>query len=401
MNKWSQYDDIFHDTVNKIKGENRYRIFTPLSYIKDSFPKAYAPTLKKDVVVWCSNNYLGMSQHPDVIKSLCDTAQNVGVSAGGTRNISGTHCAVDELEKELADLHKKEKALVFTSGYIANQSTISAIGKIIPDCVIFSDSDNHASIIHGIRESKLQKEIFRHNDTNHLRELITKYPLNKPKLIIFESVYSMSGTVAPFREIIELAKEYNAMTYVDEVHAVGMYGDEGQGMAAVYDCDKDIDIIQGTLGKAYGAVGGYIAGKNEVVDAIRSIAPGFIFTTTLPPCIAAAATASIKHLRSSSAERLRHQEIVRKTKSRLLESNIEIINNNTHIIPVLIGDAELSRNISVGLLEKFNIYVQNINFPTVPKGRERLRVTPTPLHTQDMLEELVEGLKYFFKHQQT
>ncbi len=400
MSKLSHYDDIFHDAVKKIKEENRYRVFTTLNYLKDLFPIAYAPTLNKDVVVWCSNNYLGMSQHPDVIKSLCETAQTVGVSAGGTRNISGTHGAVDELERELADLHRKEKALVFTSGYIANQSAISAIGKIIPDCVIFSDSNNHASIIHGIRESKLQKEIFRHNDMTHLRELIGKYPLSKPKLIIFESIYSMSGTVAPFQEIVALAQEFNAMTYIDEVHAVGMYGTEGQGMASVYGCDKDIDIIQGTLGKAYGVIGGYITGKSIIVDAIRSIAPGFIFTTTLPPCIAAAATASIKHLRSSKDERLKHQEIVMRTKTFLLEADIQIINNDTHIIPVLIGDAELSRMISITLLEKFNIYIQNINFPTVPKGRERLRITPTPLHTEKMLEELVFALKYLLKPKQ-
>jgi 5-aminolevulinate synthase len=400
MSKLSDYDDIFNAAVNKIKEENRYRVFTPLNYLKDSFPIAYVPTLQKDVVVWCSNNYLGMSQHPEVIKALCEAAQAVGVSAGGTRNISGTHGAVDALEKELADLHRKEKALVFTSGYIANQSTIAAIGKIIPDCIIFSDSDNHASIIHGIRESKLQKEIFKHNDVSHLRELIIKYPLNKPKLIIFESIYSMSGTVAPFQEIVDIAQEFNAMTYVDEVHAVGMYGSEGQGMASIYGCDKDIDIIQGTLGKAYGVIGGYIAGKSVIIDAIRSIAPGFIFTTTLPPCIAAGATASIKHLRYSQNERLRHQEIVMKTKARLLESDINIINNDTHIIPVLIGDAELSRGISRQLLDKFNIYIQNINYPTVPKGRERLRITPTPLHTEKMLEELVLALKYLLKQQQ-
>jgi 5-aminolevulinate synthase len=385
------YEKLFCDAIQKIKEENRYRIFTPLNY--NSFPIAYAPTLKKEVVVWCSNNYLGMSQHPDVIKALCESAKSVGVSAGGTRNISGTHGAVDELEKELADLHSKEKALVFTSGYVANQSAIGAIGKIMPECIIFSDADNHASIIHGIRESKLQKEIFKHNDMDHLRELLSKYPYDKPKLIIFESVYSMSGTIAPFKEIVEIAKEFNAITYVDEVHAVGMYGTEGQGLASVYGCDQDIDIIQGTLGKAYGVIGGYIAGKEYTIDAIRSIAPGFIFTTTLPPCIAAAATSSIRYLRSSSIERNKHQEIVRKTKEKLYASGINIIQNSTHIIPVMIGDPDISKKVSISLLNDYGIYVQNINYPTVPKGRERLRITPTPFHTEKMLEDLVSALK--------
>lgn len=386
-----RYEKLFCDAIHKIKEESRYRIFTPLNY--NSFPIAHAPTLNKNIVVWCSNNYLGMSQHPEVIKALCDSATSVGVSAGGTRNISGTHGAVDELENELADLHGKERALVFTSGYVANQSAIGAIGKIMPECVIFSDADNHASIIHGIRESKLQKEIFRHNDMDHLRELLSKYPHEKPKLIIFESVYSMSGTTAPFKEIVEIAKEFNAITYVDEVHAVGMYGAEGEGLASVYGCDGDIDIIQGTLGKAYGVIGGYIAAKEYIVDAIRSIAPGFIFTTTLPPCIAAAATTSIRYLRSSSAEREKHQQIVRKTKEKLCASGINIIQNNTHIIPVMIGDPDISKKVSMSLLRDYGIYVQHINYPTVPKGRERLRITPTPFHTEKMLEDLVSALK--------
>ncbi len=385
------YEKLFCDAIQKIKEESRYRIFTPLNY--NSFPIAYAPTINKKVVVWCSNNYLGMSQHTEVIKALCNSANSVGVSAGGTRNISGTHEAVNELERELADLHGKEKALVFTSGYVANQSAIGAIGKIMPNCVILSDADNHASIIHGIRESKLQKEIFRHNDMDHLRGLLSKYPYDKPKLIIFESVYSMSGTTSPFKEIVEIAKEFNAITYVDEVHAVGMYGAEGEGLASVHGCDGDIDIIQGTLGKAYGVIGGYIAAKEYIVDAIRSIAPGFIFTTTLPPCIAAAATSSIRYLRSSSAERERHQQIVKKTKEKLCAAGINIIQNNTHIIPVMIGDPDISKKVSISLLNDYGIYVQNINYPTVPKGRERLRITPTPFHTEKMLEDLVSALK--------
>lgn len=385
------YDDCFQKAVQKIQEENRYRIFTPLEYRR--FPVAYAPSLKREIVVWCSNNYLGMSQHSAVINALCKSAKEVGVSAGGTRNISGTHVAIDDLELELADLHQKEKALVFTSGYVANQSAIGAIGKILPDCVIFSDSDNHASIIHGIRESKLEKHIFRHNDMNHLRELLSQCSISRPKLIIFESVYSMSGSIAPFHEIVGLAKEFNAMTYVDEVHAVGMYGNEGQGMARVFDCDSKIDVIQGTLGKAFGVIGGYIAGNANVVDAIRSIAPGFIFTTTLPPCIAAAATASIQHLRVSNDERRKHQEIVNETKKSLKKASINCIETDTHIIPVLIGNAEKSREVSRRLLNEFGIYVQHINFPTVPIGKERLRITPSPFHTEEMIKNLVCALK--------
>lgn len=385
------YEEKFQSAVDNIKQQKRYRIFTPLEYRQ--FPVAFAPSLGKEIVVWCSNNYLGMSQHTAVVKALCDSAKSVGVSAGGTRNISGTHVAVDELECELSDLHKKEKALVFTSGYVANQSTIGGIGKILPDCVIFSDADNHASIIHGIKESKLEKHIFRHNDVEHLRELVSTYPKAKPKLIIFESVYSMSGSIAPFREIVSVAKECNAMTYLDEVHAVGMYGNEGEGMAAACGFAHEIDIIQGTLGKAFGVIGGYIASKSCIVDAIRSIAPGFIFTTTLPPCIADAATASIRHLRKSTIEREKHQEVVAKTKSALTTAGINCMTSDSHIIPVFVGDAEKSREISHQLLEKHNLYVQNINYPTVPVGRERLRITPTPFHTDEMIERLVEGLK--------
>lgn len=388
---FSNYHKLFADAVSKVKNESRYRIFTPLNY--HSFPIAYAPNLDKDVVVWCSNNYLGMSQHPKVVSALCDSAQNVGVSAGGTRNISGTHGAIDDLEIELADLHCKEKALIFTSGYVANHSTLGALGKIMPDCVILSDSDNHASIIHGIKESKLEKVIFNHNDINHLQELLSKYPYNKPKLIVFESVYSMSGSIAPFAHILEAAKQYNAMTYVDEVHAVGMYGPCGEGMTAEMGFANQIDIIQGTLGKAFGVIGGYIASNSVVIDAVRSIAPGFIFTTTLPPCIAAAATASIQHLRNSCIERQKHKEVIKKVKQGLSSTNINFIDHNTHIIPVIIGDAKLSREMSEKLLDKFNIYIQNINFPTVPKGTERLRITPTPLHTDEMIDELIIALK--------
>jgi len=385
------YEERFQTAVEKVKAEKRYRTFTPLEYRQ--FPVAYVPSLMREIVVWCSNNYLGMSQNQNVVDALCKSATTVGVSAGGTRNISGTHVAIDQLESELSDLHGKEKALVFTSGYIANQSTIGAIGKIMPDCVIFSDADNHASIIHGIRESKLEKNIFRHNDVEHLRELISAYPKEKPKLIVFESVYSMSGSIAPFGKIIEIAEEFNAMTYLDEVHAVGIYGNEGEGMAGQCNYAHKIDIIQGTLGKAFGVIGGYIASKSSIVDAIRSTAPGFIFTTTLPPCIAAAATASIRHLRASKFEREKHREVVMKTKRALEKGGINCMESNSHIIPVFVGDAEKSREMSVALLEKFNIYVQNINFPTVPVGRERLRITPTPFHSDEMIGHLVKSLK--------
>ncbi len=386
------YDEAFSTALKQIKTEKRYRVFTPLEYLKGNFPLAYAPTLGKNITVWCSNNYLGMSQHPEVINALCESAQNFGVSAGGTRNISGTHTAIEALEKELASLHDKESALVFTSGYNANQAAIAAIGKIIPDCVIFSDADNHASIIHGIKNSSLTKEIFRHNDTQHLEELIKKYPLDRPKIIIFESVYSMSGTIAPFIEILKIAKRYNAITYVDEVHAVGMYGAEGQGMASVYGVADEMDIIQGTLGKAFGVIGGYIAGKKVIVDAIRSIASGFIFTTALPPCIAAAATTSIRYLKKSNIERQKQQQVVKVVKDRLDALGISFIRNNTHIISILVKDPEISRLISSDLLHNFSIYVQNINFPTVPRGKERLRITPTPMHTNTMIDELIHSL---------
>lgn len=391
MSTGSQHYRRFQSVIDQVKAEQRYRTFLPLEY--NTFPNAYAPTLRKNIVVWCSNNYLGMSQHTDVVQALCKSAQSVGVSAGGTRNISGTHVAIDELEVELAKLHNKQRALVFTSGYVANQSTISALGKIIGDCVVFSDADNHASIIHGIKESRLEKNIFRHNDIEHLNQLISSYPTNRPKLIIFESVYSMSGSVARFNEIIEVAKKHNAITYVDEVHAVGMYGGRGEGMAAERGAADDIDIIQGTLGKAFGVIGGYIAGKSEVVEAVRSIAPGFIFTTTLPPCIAAAATASVRNLQGNSFIRSKHQEVVRKTKEALACAGIKCLPSETHIIPVLIEDAELASVVSKRLLEEFSIYVQHINFPTVPKGGERLRITPTPFHTDNMISCLVKALQ--------
>jgi 5-aminolevulinate synthase len=379
---------FFEKALEKIKEEARYRSFTKIHY--SNFPKAFLSDSGEEITVWCSNNYLGMSCHPKVIEALCNKAKQVGVGSGGTRNISGNHEDLIKLEESLADLHSKERALVFTSGFVANQATLGSLGKILPDSVIFSDSDNHASIIQGIKESGLAKEIFQHNNINHLREVLEKYPKEKPKFIVFESVYSMTGTIAPFKEIIALAKEFNAMTYLDEVHAVGLYGTRGEGKASDY--AKDIDIIQGTLGKAFGVIGGYIAGDNLVLDAIRSLAPGFIFTTSLPPLLAAAARASIEHLKVSQEERRKHQEMVEKTKKALKKAGIKILENDSHIIPLLVGDPNKAREISQRLLYEDKIYLQHINYPTVPKGTERLRITPGPLHSEEMLDHLILSL---------
>jgi 5-aminolevulinate synthase len=383
---------LFEKTLNKIKQEERYRSFTELYYT--DFPKAFLPQLDKEITVWCSNNYLGMSCHPLLLKVFCQRAEEVGLGAGGTRNISGNQTDLVQLEASLADLHQKERALVFTSGFVANQASLGALGKVLTNGIIFSDSDNHASIIQGIKESGLAKEIFPHNNTVKLRELLEKYPKDQPKIIVFESLYSMSGTIAPFEEIITLAKKFGAMTYLDEVHAVGLYGERGEGKAGPY--AKDIDIIQGTLGKAFGSIGGYITGDDLVVDTIRSLAPGFIFTTALPPALAAAARASIDYLKSSKIERIKHREMVEKTKVALRKAKINLLENDSHIIPIIIGNAARAREISQELLVNYDLYLQHINYPTVPAGTERLRITPTPLHSDEMLDHLITSLKKFF-----
>lgn len=382
------YLNAFSAALEKLHTEGRYRVFNNIEYLPDQTPKAYHAGLNKEIVVWCSNDYLGMSHNHDVINAAKETIDRMGVGAGGTRNISGSNTPIMNLEKELASLHRKEKGLVFTSGYVANHTTLSTLSKILPNLVILSDSSNHASMIHGILDGKLEKLIFRHNDIEHLEDLLKSQPIDRMKLIAFEAVYSMSGDIAPIKDIVRLAKKYNALTYIDEVHSVGIYGLEGAGMAAELECMDDIDIIQGTLAKAYGVIGGYISGKNVIVDAIRSYAPGFIFTTALPPGIAAAALASVQYLRRSDDERLKLRDNIMLLKDGLLSNGINC-STDTHILPIVIGDPFKCKLISERLINEFGIYVQHINFPTVPKGRERLRVTPSPLHTKEMIDDFI------------
>lgn len=389
------YEQAFTDAVEQVKLEKRYRTFTQLRYIAGKAPRAYAPELQKEITVWCSNDYLGMSQHPVVVEACINTVKAIGVGAGGTRNISGTHEPIANLERELASLHRKESALVFTSGYIANQASLSTLAKIIPNCIIFSDADNHASIIHGIRESRLQKHVFRHNDMDHLEILLRQYDLTVPKIIVFESVYSMTGSTVPLVRIRQLAQKYNALTYIDEVHSVGMYGKEGAGIVSLL--DEQVDIIQGTLAKAYGVIGGYIAGTKNVVDAIRSLASGFIFTTALPPSIAAAALASVRYLRKSEVERQKLHHNARLLKEGLRKIQAPLLENETHIVPLLIGNPEKAREMQHLLLNKYSIYVQAINYPTVPRGRERLRITPSPMHTEQMITDLIKAIDSCYK----
>ncbi len=337
-----------------------------------------------------------MSQKPTVIRALSNAADAYGTGAGGTRNISGTSGAIVALEAELAALHRKESALVFTSGYVANEASISAIAGLLNNALIFSDEKNHASIISGIRNARCNKIIFRHNDLAHLEEMLAEQPLNRPKVIVFESVYSMDGDTAPICEIVTLAKKYNALTYLDEVHAVGMYGDEGGGMAQMLGVQDRVDIIQGTLGKAYGVVGGYIAASNVICDSVRSFGSGFIFTTALPPALARGALVSVQHLRQSGTERLIQKQQANKLKNKLLDAGQPLVDSNTHIIPVMIKDAAKCNRICEILLKDFGLYVQPINYPTVPIGAERLRLTPGPLHTDSMIDDLVDALSYAF-----
>lgn len=386
------YTHMFEKVLRSVRDEGRYRVFIEIDYKVGQAPYAYNKKLDKQIIVFCSNDYLGMSQHPIVIDTLIKTAQECGVGAGGTRNISGNSSYIAELELDLALLHNKEAALVFTSGYVSNQATLATLAKIMPDCVIFSDELNHASIIKGIRESKLEKQIFSHNDLVNLEELLKKYTLERPKLIVFESMYSMLGDVTPIKVICNLAKKYNALTYIDEVHSVGLYGKGGAGMAEKLGVMDRVDIIQGTLAKAYGVIGGYIAAKSIIIDSIRSLASGFIFTTALPPAIAAAATASIRYLKNNEEVRQRHQQSVKKVKNGLKEFGISFLDYGTHIISVMINDPFLVKKVAEDLLDLHGIYVQHINFPTVPRGKERLRITPSPLHTDQMIEKLIVGL---------
>ncbi len=382
----------FKQKIAELHAEDRYREFVDISRICGEFPCAINNQNGKKITVWCSNDYLGMGQNPAAIKSAIDAINSFGVGAGGTRNISGTSHSVTLLEQKLAELHQKESALSFVSGFIANDATIQALAKIIPNLVIFSDAKNHASIIAGIRNSKLQKCVFRHNDMTHLEELLQNFSKDQPKIIIFESVYSMDGDFGKVAEIVALAKEYGALTFIDEVHGVGIYGATGAGLCEQLGLLDEIDIIQGTFAKSFGVIGGYIAAKSEIIDAIRGTASGFIFTTALPPSIAAAAVANISYLQKSSIEREKMQQNVKYLKGELKKYAVSIVENQSHIISVKIGNAKKAKEISQGLLNNFNIYVQHINFPTVDKGDERLRITVTPLHSKIMIDDLVRAL---------
>lgn len=384
----------FKQAIERLKDENRYREFLDISRIRGEFPQAINNKNGKKITVWCSNDYLGAGQNEAAIIKAKEALDQYGLGSGGTRNISGTSNILIKLEKEIAALHGTEAALSFVSGYVANDATIQTLAKILPDLVIFSDQKNHASIIAGIRNSQAVKEIFAHNDVAHLEELLKKYPLTQPKLIIFEAVYSMDGDFGEVKEIVDLAKKYQALTFIDEVHAVGLYGNNGAGYAEEIGLAKEIDIIQGTCGKAFGTIGGYIAGKHEIIDAIRSLASGFIFTTALPPVIAAATIANISKNRVDDSVRKKLHQNVAALKAELNRAGIELIKNNSHIISIKIGDAARAREVSKRLLDEFNIYVQHINYPTVAKGDERLRITITPLHSKEMIAEFVAALKH-------
>jgi 5-aminolevulinate synthase len=388
-----KYDAFFADALSRLRDERRYRIFADLERIVGRFPHSiwHAPQGPREVVIWCSNDYLGMGQHPKVIGAMVETATRMGTGAGGTRNIAGTTHPLVELERELADLHGKASALVFTSGYVSNQTGIPTIANLIPNCLILSDAYNHNSMIEGIRHAGCDKQIFRHNDLAHLEELL-KAAGDRPKLIAFESIYSMDGDIAPINAICELAERYNAMTYIDEVHAVGMYGPRGGGISERDGAMHRIDVIEGTLGKAFGSLGGYIAADGALCDAVRSYAPGFIFTTALPPAVCAAAAAAIKHLKSSTWERERHQDRAGRVKAVLAQAGLPIMANDTHIVPVFVGEPDKCKQASDMLLEEHGIYIQPINYPTVPRGQERLRITPSPFHDDVLIDGLAEAL---------
>jgi 5-aminolevulinate synthase len=387
------FDQLFRDQIETLKSEGNYRTFAELERKRGDFPRAsnHKDGEVTDITVWCSNDYLGMGQHPDVVKAMVDCVQACGTGAGGTRNISGTNHHHLLLEAELADLHSKDAALLFTSGYVSNWAALSTLGSRIPGVVILSDAGNHASMIEGVRHSRADKVIWRHNDWRDLDRKL-KAVGDRPKIVAFESVYSMDGDISPIKEIVEVAKAHGAMTYIDEVHAVGMYGPHGGGVSEREGLADQIDLIEGTLGKAYGVVGGYITGSAPLCDFIRSFASGFIFTTALPPAIAAAATASIQHLKGSSFERARQQAQVAKLRAKLDRAGIPHMSNDSHIIPVMIGDPVKCRMISDILMKDWGIYVQPINYPTVAKGTERLRITPSPFHSDTDIDHLVTAL---------
>ena len=389
------YGKVFNAAIDRLHEEGRYRVFIDILRNKGAFPHARCfagHNGPKPITVWCSNDYLAMGQHPDVIAAMEEALHDVGAGSGGTRNIGGnTHYHVD-LEAELADLHGKEGALLFTSGYVSNEATLSTLARVLPGCIIYSDELNHASMIAGIRHSGCPKRLFRHNDLAHLEELLAADDPALPKLIAFESVYSMEGDVAPIAAICDLADKYNALTYLDEVHAVGMYGPRGGGISDRDAVASRLSIIEGTLGKAFGVMGGYIAADRDIIDVIRSYAPGFIFTTSLSPVLVAGALASVRHLKQSSAEREGQQASAARLKRMMREAGLPVMNSTTHIVPLMVGDPVKAKRISDILLAEYGVYVQPINFPTVPRGTERLRFTPGPAHDEAMMADLVDAL---------
>lgn len=389
------FEDVFQQRLEALHREGRYRVFADLKRRRGAFPVAdhFAAKGPREVTVWCSNDYLGMGQHPAVLAAMHEAIDSVGAGSGGTRNISGTTHYHVELESELADLHGKEAALLFTSAYVANDATLSTLAKLVPGMVVFSDEKNHASMIEGIRRGQCEKHIFRHNDVADLEAKLKKYPKGTPKIIVFESVYSMDGHIAPIAAICDLAEKYGALTYLDEVHAVGMYGPRGGGIAERDGVMDRVDIINGTLAKAFGVMGGYIAGSRDFCDAIRSFATGFIFTTSLAPAIAAGALASVRHLRTSGIERVGHQERVRTLKGLLKAKRLPVMDNPSHIVPVMVGCPVHCKAVTDALLHQYGIYVQPINYPTVSKGTERMRLTPSPAHSDEQMGNLIQALE--------
>lgn len=388
------YQAFFKSELDTFRNEGLYRVFTDIERQAGSFPQAlrHQGDQQKPITVWCSNDYLGMGQHPDVLNAMHEALSRCGAGAGGTRNIAGTNHYHVLLEQELADLHEKQAALLFTSGYVSNWAALGTLASRLPGCVVLSDEMNHASMIEGIRHSRAQKKLFKHNDPEDLNRLLGELPSEVPKLIAFESVYSMDGDIAPIAEICDVADKHNAITYLDEVHAVGLYGPRGGGVAQREGISDRLTVIEGTLAKAFGVMGGYIAASTELCDFVRSYASGFIFTTALPPAVAAGAAASIKHLKSSSTERMQQRENVEKVKSRLTAAGIPVLDNPSHIVPVMINDPVKCKRVSDLLLRDYGIYVQPIYYPTVPLGTERLRITPSPQHTDDDIDRLVFAL---------